>query len=46
VNRIEIRWPSGRVQHLDGEKIADLMKGTRQIRIEEGSDPYPQITQK
>lgn len=45
VNRIEIRWPSGRVQHLDGEKVAVLMKGSRQIRIEEGGEPYPQISQ-
>ena len=46
VNRIEIRWPSGRVQHLEGEKITALMKGTRQMRIEEGSEAYPQISQK
>jgi hypothetical protein len=45
VNRIEIRWPSGRVQHLDGEKITALTKGTRQLRIEEGGEPNPQITQ-
>ena len=46
VNRIEIRWPSGQVQHLDGEKITALMKGSRQLRIEEGSEPYPQISQR
>ena len=46
VNRIEIRWPSGRVQHLDGEKVAALMKGSSQIRIEEGSEPSQQISQR
>ena len=45
VNRIEIRWPSGRVQHLDGERVAILMKESRQIRIEEGGEPYPQMSQ-
>ena len=39
VNRIEIRWPSGRVQHLEGEKITALMKGSRELRIEEGVMP-------
>jgi hypothetical protein len=46
VNRIEIRWPSGRVQHLEGETITALMKGSRQMRIEEGGEAYPQISQK
>ena len=45
VNRIEIRWPSGRVQHLEGENITALMKDGHQMRIEEGGDPYPQISQ-
>ena len=45
VNRIEIRWPSGNVQHLEGEKITALMKDSRQLRIEEGSEAYPQISQ-
>ena len=35
---IEIRWPSGQVQLLDGEKLALMLKGKRQLRIEEGSD--------
>jgi hypothetical protein len=46
VNRIEIRWPSGHVQHLDGEKITALMKGSRQIRVEEGNEPNSLITQR
>ena len=43
VNRIEIRWPSGRVQHLDGEKITALTKGSLRMRIEEGSDSLQEI---
>lgn len=35
---IEIRWPSGQVQLLEGEKLALMLKGNRQLRIEEGSD--------
>jgi len=43
VNRIEIRWPSGQVQHFDGEKIGALMKGSLRMRIEEGSDSLQEI---
>jgi enediyne biosynthesis protein E4 len=46
VNRIEIRWPSGNVQHLDGEEITALLKGSHQIRLEEGNEPNSQITQR
>ena len=46
VDGIEIRWPSGLVQHVAGQELARIMKGSRQVRIEEGSEPYPQITQK
>jgi len=46
VDAIEIRWPSGRVQHLEGQELAAMMKGSRQLRVEEGSDSYPQITQR
>lgn len=45
VDSIEIHWPSGRVQHLEGPELATMMKGSRQVRIEEGGEPYPQITQ-
>ena len=46
VDAVEIRWPSGRVQQLEGQELANMMKGNRQVRIEEGGEPYPQITQK
>ena len=46
VDGIEIRWPSGRVQNLHPGELAAVRKGSRQLRIEEGSEPYPQITQK
>jgi hypothetical protein len=45
VDAIEVRWPSGRVQQIEGQKIAAMMKDSRQLRIEEGHDRYPQITQ-
>jgi len=38
VDAIEIRWPSGRVQHFAGQELAAVMKGSLQIQIEEGSD--------
>lgn len=38
VDAIEVRWPSGRVQRIDGQKLAPMVKGSRQLRIEEGSD--------
>lgn len=46
VDAIEIRWPSGRVQHLEGQELGASIKGSRQLRIEEGSELNPQITQK
>ena len=46
VDAIEIRWPSGRVQHLDSQQVAMMMKGSHQVRIEEGGDSYTQITQR
>lgn len=46
VDAVEIRWPSGRVQHLEGRQLAAIMKTSRQVRIEEGGEMYPQITQK
>lgn len=39
VDGVEIRWPSGRIQHLHGDEFAALMKGSRQVRIEESSAP-------
>jgi len=38
VDAIDIHWPSGGVQHLEGQQLAAVMKGRRQIQIEEGSD--------
>ena len=46
IDAVEIRWPSGRVQHLEGQELAAMMKGNREVRIEEGSDRYSQITQR
>ena len=46
VDAIEIRWPSGRVQHLGAQELAAMMNGSRQMRIEEGGEMYPQITQR
>ena len=43
VDGIEIRWPSGKVQRFEGQELANMMKGSRQVRIEEGG---PQITQR
>jgi enediyne biosynthesis protein E4 len=45
IDAIEVRWPSGLVQHIEGEELAVMLKGSRQLRIEEGSNQYPQITQ-
>jgi enediyne biosynthesis protein E4 len=44
VDRIEIRWPSGLVQRLEGQELTK-MKGSHLVRIEEGGEPYPQIVQ-
>jgi hypothetical protein len=46
VDAVEIRWPSGLVQHLEGAELAAMMQGNHQLRIEEGSDRYSQITQR
>jgi enediyne biosynthesis protein E4 len=37
VDSIEICWPNGDVQHLDGDQLTSMMNDKRQIRIEEGS---------
>jgi enediyne biosynthesis protein E4 len=36
VDGVEIRWPSGEVQYLEGTQLTAMMKDKRQIRIEEG----------
>jgi hypothetical protein len=46
VDAIEIRWPSGREQRLKGQELANMMKGSRQVRIEEGDPQITQITQR
>jgi len=46
VDAVEIRWPSGLVQHLEGPELAAMMQGNHQLRIEEGSDRYSQIIQR
>jgi enediyne biosynthesis protein E4 len=38
VDGLEICWPSGQVQRFNGEQLAAMMKGSRQIQIQEGSD--------
>jgi enediyne biosynthesis protein E4 len=43
IDAVEIRWPSGRVQHLEGEWLAAMMKGSRRVQIEEGSDSLREI---
>jgi enediyne biosynthesis protein E4 len=43
VDAIEIRWPSGRVQLVDGQKLPPILKGSRQLRIEEGSDSLTRL---
>jgi enediyne biosynthesis protein E4 len=43
IDAVEIRWPSGRVQHLEGERLAAMMKGSRRVQIEEGSDSLREI---
>jgi enediyne biosynthesis protein E4 len=37
VDGIEIRWPSGEVQRIEGEQLTTVMKEKRQIRITEPS---------
>jgi len=46
VDSIEIHWPSGRVQHLEGQELANAMKDSRQVRIEEGAEGYSQLIRK
>jgi len=41
VDGIEIRWPNGDVQHLDGDQLTSLMKDKRQIQITEPSAVAP-----
>lgn len=36
VDSIEICWPSGKVQRFEGQQLANMMKGSRQIQIQEG----------
>ena len=43
VDAIEIRWPSGRVQRIEGQNLAGMMKGGSQLRIVEGSDSLTHI---
>lgn len=43
VDKIEIRWPSGLVQRIQGQKLEAMIKGSRELRIEEGSDSLTQI---
>jgi enediyne biosynthesis protein E4 len=38
VDQIEIHWPSGQLQHIAGDKLNATIKGSRELRIEEGSD--------
>lgn len=44
VDEIEIRWPSGLLQRIQGQKLAAMNKGNRELRIEEGSNSVTQIT--
>jgi hypothetical protein len=46
VDAVEIRWPSGLVQHLEGPELAAIMKSSRQVRIEEGSDSLTAVNAK
>jgi len=39
VEAVEVRWPSGRVQRIDGERLRDLTGAGRPLRVEEGRDP-------
>jgi hypothetical protein len=43
VDQIEIRWPSGIVQRIQGQKLEAMIKRGRELRIEEGSDLLSQI---
>jgi hypothetical protein len=36
VDSIEICWPNGEIERFEGEQLAAMLKGNRQIRIEEG----------
>lgn len=45
VDEIEIRWPSGLVQRIQGQKLKTMIKGSRELRIEEGSDALTQIAE-
>jgi hypothetical protein len=37
IDGVEIRWPSGEVQQLDGAQLTAMLKGKRQIQITEGN---------
>lgn len=43
IDIIEIRWPSGLVQRIEGERLTTLMEGRRFVRVEEGKDSLTQI---
>jgi len=43
VEEIEIRWPSGLVQRIQGQKLKAMIKGSHQLRIKEGSDSLTQV---
>lgn len=43
VDAIEIRWPSGLVQRIEGQRLTTLMEGRRFVRVEEGNDSLTQI---
>jgi hypothetical protein len=43
IDIIEIRWPSGLVQRIEGERLTTLMEGRRFVRVEEGNDSLTQI---
>jgi hypothetical protein len=37
IDGVEIRWPSGEVQQLDGAQLTAMLKDKRQIQITEGN---------
>jgi hypothetical protein len=43
VDGVEIRWPSGEVQRIEGEQLTAMMKEKRQIRITEPSAVAPDL---
>jgi hypothetical protein len=43
VESVEVRWPSGQVQRIEGERLRDLTGAGRPLRIEEGRDPPPAV---